>query len=104
MPAWSSNICFSFGTFCSLWFVEIYYFSAIKSHKKYLGICRNIHKGGLKMTKKFLAITGIVCAVGLIIALIGFAMVGFDFVKLDLDEDYTEKVFTVSDSEISLLR
>ena len=56
------------------------------------------------MTKKFLAITGIVCAVGLIIALIGFAMVGFDFVKLDLDEDYTEKVFTVSDSEISSVK
>lgn len=56
------------------------------------------------MTKKFLAITGIVCAVGLIIALIGFAMVDFDFVKLDLDEDYTEKVFTVSDSEISSVK
>lgn len=56
------------------------------------------------MTKKFLAITGIACAVGLIIALIGFAMVGFNFAKLDLDEDYTEKIFTVVDSEISSIK
>lgn len=33
MPAWSSNICFSFGTFCSLWFVEIYT-SLHKNHTK----------------------------------------------------------------------
>lgn len=56
------------------------------------------------MTKKFLAITGIVCAVGLIIALIGFAMVGFDFVKLDLDEDYTEKVLLSVTVKFHLLR
>ena len=33
MPIWSSNICFGFGTFCSLWFVEIYT-SLHKNHTK----------------------------------------------------------------------
>lgn len=56
------------------------------------------------MTKKVLSIAGIATAVGLIIALIGIFMVGFDFTKLDLEEDYTEKVFTVSDSEISSVK
>ena len=45
------------------------------------------------MTKKFLTITGIACAFGLIIALIGFAMIGFDFIKLDLDEDYRKSFY-----------
>lgn len=56
------------------------------------------------MTKKILSIAGIATGIGLIIALIGMCMVGFDFAKLDLDEDYTEKVFTVSDSEISSIK
>ena len=53
------------------------------------------------MTKKILSIAGIAAVVGIIMAFIGMCIVGFDFEKLDLDKDYTEKIFTVSDSEIS---
>lgn len=56
------------------------------------------------MTKKILSIAGIATAVGLIISFIVMLMVGFDFTKLDLDEDYTEKVFTISDNEISSIK
>lgn len=56
------------------------------------------------MIKKVLSIAGIAAGVGLVIALIGIFMVGFDFTKLDLDEDYTERTFTVSDSEISSVK
>lgn len=56
------------------------------------------------MTKKVLGIAGVITAIGLIIAIIGLFVIGFDFAKLDLDEDYTEKVFTVSDSEITSIK
>lgn len=56
------------------------------------------------MTKKFLAVVGIAAAVGLLIAFIGFAMVGFDLEKLDMDGEYTQKVYTTSANEATSIK
>lgn len=53
--------------------------------------------------KRIFIISGIIGAVGLILMLGALMMVNFNFDKMDLDSDYTEKTYSVKYDEASAI-